>query len=156
MTIGSVAGVGRMDVCLCIIRLSIFLSSDFPVRGRAGSLCLPACYEEHNAANERHRAHDGRQRNIVSLFASSVNRSDVDDLFPGRVCKPTPRETEQAKHYQNDAKRFAHGSPLRQRLHLTARKPARGRGLPVLRQDWSYLLIQYVFHLTELLLNFAA
>ena len=81
------------------------------------NLCLPACHEKYNAANERHRAHDGRQRNIVNLFASSVNRSDVDDLFPGRIRKPTPRKTEQAKHYQNDAKRFAHGSPLRQRLH---------------------------------------
>ena len=48
----------------------------------------------------------------MSLFASSVNRSDVDDLFPGRIRKPTPRKTEQAKHYQNDAKRFAHGSPF--------------------------------------------
>ena len=81
------------------------------------NLSLSACHEKYNAANERHRAHDGRQRNIVSLLASSVNRSDVDDLFPSRIRKPTPRKTEQAKHYQNDAKRFAHGSPLRQRLH---------------------------------------
>ena len=69
------------------------------------------------------------------LFACSVNWSDVDDLFPGRIRKPTPRKTEQAKHYQNDAKRFAHGSPLRQRLQIKARKPTRGRGLPVLRTD---------------------
>src|SRR5664279_331752 len=53
-------------------------------------LFLSACHEKYNAANERHRAHDGRQRNIVSLFASSVNRSDVDDLFPSRIRKPTP------------------------------------------------------------------
>ena len=87
-------------------------------RGRLdGSLCLPACHEKYNAANERHRAHNGRQRNIVSLLANSMNRSDVDDLFRGRIRIPTPRKTEQAKHYQNDAKRFAHGSPLRQRLH---------------------------------------
>src|ERR1035441_1042232 len=76
------------------------------------NLCLPACHEKYNAANERDRAQDGRQRNIVSLLASSMNRSDVDDLFPGRIRKPTPRKTEQAKHYQNDAKRFAHGSPF--------------------------------------------
>jgi len=81
------------------------------------NLSLSACHEKYNAANERHRAQDGRQRNIVSHLASSMNRSDVDDLFPSRIRKPTPRETEQAKHYQDDAKRFAHGSPLRQRLH---------------------------------------
>ena len=81
------------------------------------NLFLSACDEKYNAANERHRAQDGRQRNIVSLLASGVNRSDVDDLFASRIRKPTPRETEQAKHDQNDAKRFAHGSPLRQRLH---------------------------------------
>ena len=34
------------------------------------------------------------------------------DLFPSRVRKPTPPETEQVKHYQNDAKRFAHDSPF--------------------------------------------
>jgi hypothetical protein len=81
------------------------------------NLFLSACHEKYNAANERHRAHDGRQRNIVSLLASSVNRSDIDDLFPSRVRKPAPRKTEQTKHYQNDAKRFVHGSPLSQRPH---------------------------------------
>jgi hypothetical protein len=50
-------------------------------------LCLSACYKEYNAANERHRAKDGRQWNVVCLFACSVNRSDVDDLFPGCVRK---------------------------------------------------------------------
>jgi hypothetical protein len=76
------------------------------------NLFLSACHEKHNATNERHRAHDGRQRNVVTLFASSVNRSDVDDLFPSGIRKPTPRKTGQAKHYQNEAKRFAHGSPF--------------------------------------------
>ena len=90
---------------------------------------------QNHAANQRRGACDGRQRYVMCFFASSVNRSDVDDLFPGRVRKTSPRKTEQAKHYQNDAKRFAHGSPLRQRLHLIARKPTRGRGPPVLRQD---------------------
>ena len=68
------------------------------------NLFLSACDEKYN------RAQDGRQRNIVSLLASSMNRSDVDGLFPSRIRKPTPRETELAKHYQNDAKRFAHDS----------------------------------------------
>jgi hypothetical protein len=80
------------------------------------NLFLSACHEKYNAANERHRAYDGRQGNIVSLLASSVNRSDIDDLFLSRVRKPAPRKTEQAKHYQNDAKRFAHGSRFRHRL----------------------------------------
>lgn len=52
----------------------------------------------------------------MGLVASSVNRSDIDDLFLSRVRKPAPRKTEQAKHYQNDAKRFAHGSRFRHRL----------------------------------------
>src|ERR1035441_5983070 len=51
------------------------------------NLFLSACHEKYNAANERHRAHDGRQRNIVSLLASSMNRSDVDDLFSSRIRK---------------------------------------------------------------------
>ena len=92
------------------------------------NLFLSACHENYNAANERHCAHDGRLRNVVSLFASSVNRSDIDDLFPSRILKPTPRKTEQAKHYQNDAKRFAHGNPLRQRLHKQRGNPPEGEG----------------------------
>jgi hypothetical protein len=105
-----------------MLAMLLLADGDEPV-DLALNLFLSACHEKYNAANERHRAHDGRQRNVVSLFASSVNRSDVDDLFPGRIRKPTPRKAEQAKHYQNDANRFAHGSPLRQRIQLGARQP---------------------------------
>jgi hypothetical protein len=77
-------------------------------------LFLFACYEEHNAANERHCACDGRQRYVVCLFASRVNRSDVDDRFPGGVRKTSPRKTEQAKHNQDNPNRFLNGGLLRQ------------------------------------------
>src|ERR1022692_2647856 len=75
-------------------------------------LCLFACHEEHNAANERHRTKDGRQRNGVCLFTRSVNWSDVDDLFPGCVRKTAPRKTEQTKYHQDNPKRFVHGGLL--------------------------------------------
>ena len=77
---------------------------------------------KYNAANERRRARHGRQRNVVSLFASSVNRSDVDGLFPGRIRKPTPRKTKQAKRYRNDARRFAHGGDCSD-VNLLLRQP---------------------------------
>ena len=44
----------------------------------------------------------------MRLFASSVNRSDVDDLFRGRVRKTSPCKTEQAKHNQDDPNRSIH------------------------------------------------
>jgi hypothetical protein len=91
----------------------------------------------------------------VGLLASSVNRSDIHDLFPGRIRKPAPRKAKQAKHYQNDAKRFAHGSPLRQRLYLQRGNPPEAEGFQCSGETCSYLLIQHVFHLTDLLLNFA-
>ena len=78
----------------------------FPPAGR--TLLLAACRQEHNAANERHGARDRRQRDIMCLVASRVNRSDVDDRFPGGVRKTSPRKTEQAKHDQDNSKRFVH------------------------------------------------
>ena len=45
------------------------------------------------------------------LIASSVNGSDVDDLFPGGVGKASPGQTEQAKNDQDHSKRFVHGRP---------------------------------------------
>jgi hypothetical protein len=86
-------------------------SSTYPSRRPARrKLFLPACYQEYNAANECHCACDGRQRYIMCLVASSVNRSDVNDRFPGRVGKTSPRKTEQAKYNQDNPKRFVHGS----------------------------------------------
>jgi hypothetical protein len=46
------------------------------------------------------------------FLAGSVNRSDVHDLFPGRVRKASPRKTEQAKRNQDDSKHFVHGDLL--------------------------------------------
>src|SRR5665811_180263 len=71
-------------------------------------LSLSACYEEYNTANQRHRARDGRQRYVVRLIPSGVNRPDIDDLFRGGVCKTSPRKTEQAQHNQDDPKRLIH------------------------------------------------
>jgi hypothetical protein len=73
---------------------------------------LSACCQQRNAANERHCACDGRQRYIMCLVASSVNRSDVDNRFPGRVRKASPRKTEQAKRNQYDPKCFARDGRL--------------------------------------------
>jgi hypothetical protein len=58
----------------------------------------------------------------LGLGLLAVNVVAADDLFPSRIRKPTPRKTEQAKHYQNDAKRFAHGSPLIGPIHATREK----------------------------------
>jgi len=85
--------------------------------GPAGKLCSSACDEEHNTTNERHSARDGRQRNVVCLFACSVNRSDVNELFPGGVRKTSPRKTEQTECNQDYSKRLGHGDLLWQR-HL--------------------------------------
>jgi hypothetical protein len=104
-----------------------WISQIFRRSGRP-ELCLSACHKEYHAANQRHGAKDGRQRNVVCLFASRVNWSDVDDLFPGRIRKPTPRKTEQAKHYQNDAKRFVHGCLLWRRLPEQRGNPPQAKG----------------------------
>ena len=72
-------------------------------------------YEEYDAANKRRCACDGRQRYVVGLFASSMNRSNINDLFPGRVRKTSPRKSDQTKRNQDYSKRFVHGGLLRQR-----------------------------------------
>jgi hypothetical protein len=96
---------------------SLFLSSVLNLkRDRPGaSLFVPACYQEHDAAHERHCACDGRQGYTMCLVARSVNGSDVDDLFPGGVRKTSPRKTEQTKHNQDHPKRLIHGGLLRRR-----------------------------------------
>jgi hypothetical protein len=85
--------------------LHISLNSPALARGR-----LSARYEEYDAANERHRASDGWQWNIMCLFPGGVKRSDVNQLFRGGICKTSPRKTEQAKHNQDDPKRFVHAA----------------------------------------------
>ena len=76
---------------------------------------LRTCYPQHNTANERRSARDGRQRNVVCLFAGSVNRADVNQLFPGRVSKASPRKTAQTERNQDHSERFVHGNLLRRR-----------------------------------------
>jgi hypothetical protein len=108
---------------------SNFLSSEFPAGTGWAELCFSACYEKHGAANERRCACDGRQRNVVCLFARSVNRSDVNDLLPGRVRKTSPCKTDQTKCNQDQPKRFGHGGLL--------------------------LLLEYFFNLADFLLDLA-
>src|SRR5579864_2129472 len=50
---------------------------------------------------------------MMCLVAGGVNWSDVDDFFPGRVGKASPRQTEQTHCNQNDPQRLVHGSLLR-------------------------------------------
>ena len=66
--------------------------------GRSGTakVMLFSCYREHNAANKRRCARDGRQRYVVRLVASSAN-------------------AEQAKHNQDYSQRFIHSILLRRR-----------------------------------------
>jgi hypothetical protein len=80
--------------------------------GGAEPRLLSAYGQECNAANERQCAYDGWQRDVVCLVARSVNRPDVDDLFPSGVGKTSPHKTDQTKHNQDSAKRFHHGSLL--------------------------------------------
>jgi hypothetical protein len=46
----------------------------------------------------------------MCLVASRVNRSDVDDSFPGRVRKTSPHKSDQTNHNQDDSKRFTMAS----------------------------------------------
>jgi hypothetical protein len=48
----------------------------------------------------------------MCLVASGVNRSDVNDLFPGGVSKSTPGKANQAKRNQDHSERFVHGCLL--------------------------------------------
>jgi hypothetical protein len=50
----------------------------------------------------------------MCLVASSVNRSDVNDRFPGRVRKTSPRKTKQTKRNQDYSNRLFHGGLLGQ------------------------------------------
>jgi len=77
---------------------SLLLSSD--LRPSTKLFFLP-CYEKHNTANKRHCARDRRQRHVVCLFASGLDRSNVNNLFISRAGKPSPRQTKQARHNQD-------------------------------------------------------
>src|ERR1035437_8875455 len=46
----------------------------------------------------------------MCLIASGVNRSNVDDLFPGGVGKTSPRKTKQAERNQDHPQRLVHGA----------------------------------------------
>jgi hypothetical protein len=46
----------------------------------------------------------------VCFFAGGVDRADINQLFRGGVRKTSPRKTEQAKHDQDDPKRFVHAA----------------------------------------------
>jgi hypothetical protein len=46
----------------------------------------------------------------MRLFASCVDRSDVNDLFPGHVRETSPGKTEQPKRNQDYPQRLVHGT----------------------------------------------
>jgi len=78
----------------------------------ARKLCLLSGNQEDNSANQRHRACDGRQRYLMSLFARSVNRSDIYDLLASRVCKASLRQTKQAQGDEDDSECLVHSGLL--------------------------------------------
>ena len=107
---------------------------------RQAALVSFSCHEEHNPADKRHCAHDGRQWHVMCLFASRVNRSDVEDLFRGRVRKASSCKTEQPKHNQDDPKCFVHGGLLRHPAFRLA----------------PYLLLQDLFDMRDFLVDLTA
>src|SRR5579859_3885393 len=52
----------------------------------------------------------------MRFVPSSVNRPDVNNLFPRRIRKASPRKAEQAKHNQEYSKCLVHGGLLLLRL----------------------------------------
>ena len=48
----------------------------------------------------------------MRLFASGMDQSDVNDLFPGRVRETSPGKTEQPKRNQDYPKRLVHGASV--------------------------------------------
>ena len=95
---------------------------------------------------------------MMRLFASCVDRSDVNDLFPGRVRKTAPGKTEPTERYQEYPKRFVswrlpwprwpavRATPAIDSFPseetCTAKRPVR-------------LRLEHLFNLADFLLNFA-
>jgi hypothetical protein len=75
---------------------------------------LSARHQEHNTAGKNQRTRDGCQRQVVCLFASRVNRSDIENLLSSRVGETSPHKSEQTNHNQDNPKRFVHGCLPRQ------------------------------------------
>ena len=48
----------------------------------------------------------------MRLLVSCVDRSDVNDLFPGRVRKTSPGKTAQPKRDQDYPQRLVHGASV--------------------------------------------
>ena len=48
----------------------------------------------------------------MRLFASCVDRSDINDLLPGRVRKTSPGKTDQTKRNQDYPHRLVHGASV--------------------------------------------
>ena len=69
----------------------------------------------------------------MRYVASSVDRSDVNHLLPGRVGKTSPRKTEQTQRNQDHPKRLVHGASV----------------------GGSLLFLEHLFNLAELLLDLA-
>src|SRR6185369_4455946 len=64
--------------------------------------------DEHNTADERRGARDGRQRHGVCFFLGSLDGPKIDNLFGGLIRESPPGQTDQTNDYQNHSKRLAH------------------------------------------------
>jgi len=94
----------------------------------------------------------------MCLVASSVNRSDVNDLFPGRVRKTSSRKTEQTKPNQDHPKRLVHtasfgGDSWQCRSNLTIVSFLKRSHVHCAETD--SLLLEHLFNLADFLLDFA-
>jgi hypothetical protein len=84
---------------------------------------------------------------VMRLIASSVNRSNVDDLFPGCVREPSPGKTEQTKRNEDHSEYF-HSRPL---VEVFRCNYASWR----ITTSQAYLLLKYLLNLPDFPLDLA-
>jgi len=80
--------------------------------------CLPSALfvsqdQQHDAARKRNTSNDRRQRDRFCLVGSHLNRTEIDDLFPGRVGDALIRKRDNAYYDKDDAYQrvFFHFAP---------------------------------------------
>jgi hypothetical protein len=64
---------------------------------------LLAHHQKREATNQRHSANNRRQRDRMCLIAGSMQRPNINYLFPSRVVKAAPHDTNQSKRNQYDS-----------------------------------------------------
>jgi len=64
--------------------------------------------EKRDARDQGHGAGEGRNRNLVRLFARRLDGADVDHFLLCRIAEPSPQNTYQAEYNQDRSKDFAH------------------------------------------------